>query len=372
MIRKSITIFSSTALEYFEFSIFLFYSYVISKYYFNNNSYSIPILFVLITFMGKFFGGTFIASFIDKIGSIKIYKFTMALTAICTIILLILPNYEQIGVLAGIFFILIRFIQVAAASAEAGASIILSRENFKNRAFASSLTAAAFIFGCGIANLISNIVNIEYFKYVIVSSSILLFSFRYYLIKGGLKDRFESNDTEIKKFQMYHIIDVLKVIIIMIPTSMIQFHLFNFKSKNNSFNMLLMSIFCLVAIVYSLLNKRYLNKIILGYFLLFFISIVSIFISIEPDIYKILIIVPYGAFMSSLFAVILDNIDSKKSGMILTMGAAIANTVAVYLLQNAGEYYIHYICLFSVIGFLTSLKIGSFNAEIFKKKGLNT
>lgn len=413
MIKKSLTIFSSTALEYFEFSIFLFYSFVIAKNYFNNVTYSIPILLVLITSLGKLFGGTLIASFIDKIGSIKIYKFTMALTAICTLLILVLPDYNKIGIFSGFIFILIRFVQVASASAEAASSVILARENFENKAYASAIVSSAFIFGCGIANLVSNLVSIDLFKYVIVSSSVVLFLFRFYLVKGGLKDRFsiekniieskyisvgyqinsmekiDKNTIKIKSstpysisivnkenesnpFKLSHFYDVLKVVFIMTPALMLQFNLFNFKSKDNAFNMTLMASYVIIAILFSLINsKKYFLRFGFGYLSVFILSITAIIFKLNDDLFKLMMILPFGALLSPLFAVILDKIDSKKSGLILTLGAAIANTITVFVLQNVSNYYIYCVSIFALLGFLVVLGIDK-NDTYYKERQSST
>ncbi|KAB8030687.1 MFS transporter [Fluviispira multicolorata] len=370
MKSKSFILFSGTAFEYFEFSIFLFYSFVISEHYFNSSGYSLPLIFVFLNFIGKFIGGTYIASFIDKFGSLKIYKITMFITAASTFLILLLPEYDKIGIFSGILFIFLRFIQVASASADASSAIILSRENFENKAYSSSLISASFIFGCGIANVVSNLVNIHLFKYVIIVSSLILFFFRFILVKFDLKNGVNSFKAEKREWSIRNIYDIFKVFLIMMPSLLVQFELFNFNSIHIGLNFTLVILYSLFAILFSLFNKNYLMNIKIGYFLVAILTFGKILININIDLLKILLVIPYGLFISSGFAIILDNIDKYKAGMIMTMGAAIANSVTLFLLQNAAFKYEYYIVLFSLIGIITINYIGKNYVQNNKEKEL--
>ncbi|WP_397599330.1 hypothetical protein [Silvanigrella sp.] len=373
-IKKSALIFTSTSLEYFEFSIFLFLSGIISKQYFGDFSFSLPILFIIITAVGKFVGGTTLAAAIDKLGALIVYKFTMTLTAICSILLLILPNYNSLGVLAGILFIVIRFIQIAAASAEAASAVVLSDSNFENKPYASALVCAAFIFGCGVANLIANYINPDYFKILIFASALLLFSFRWFMKSSNLKD---SKPTYIKReINFEHVKQVFLIGTLLSPTLLIQFFLFGFSKQEPVYSAILVVIYVAVAILSTALLNKFNGRfgyyfpvndvsknVRYGFHCLILMAIVAGAAQTSSLIFKFILVVPFALYLSSIFGVVLKYIDGKRRASILTCGAAIGNLVAVLILQNFDPKYL-WILIIGVI--LTAV----FALTVFEKKSV--
>jgi MFS transporter, MHS family, shikimate and dehydroshikimate transport protein len=74
-------------------------------------------------------GGLLIGNFGDRVGRKKALLFTMWLMGICTILIGLLPTYDQVGVLAPVLLIAVRVVQGIAMGGEWGGSMVLVAES---------------------------------------------------------------------------------------------------------------------------------------------------------------------------------------------------------------------------------------------------
>src|SRR5699024_9018758 len=74
-------------------------------------------------------GGLLIGRYGDRVGRKNALIFTLWLMGICTILIGLLPTYEQVGILAPALLILVRLLQGIAMGGEWGGSMILVAES---------------------------------------------------------------------------------------------------------------------------------------------------------------------------------------------------------------------------------------------------
>lgn len=129
--------FSGLAGNTLELYDFLLYGTAASLFFpdlfFPNEDSFIATLFSLATFAIGFairpLGGLLIGRFGDRVGRKKALLFTLWLMGACTILIGLLPTYDQVGLLAPALLILVRLLQGIAMGGEWGGSMVLVAES---------------------------------------------------------------------------------------------------------------------------------------------------------------------------------------------------------------------------------------------------
>ena len=129
---KSVAIVSSgNFLEMYDFMVFGYYATAISKTFFPTGNEFAGLMLTLMTFGAGFLmrpvGAIVLGAYVDKHGRRKGLILTLALMAVGTLVIALMPGYAQIGVLAPILILVGRLIQGLSAGVElGGVSVYLS------------------------------------------------------------------------------------------------------------------------------------------------------------------------------------------------------------------------------------------------------
>lgn len=113
-------------LEWFDFTVYSFFSVIIAKVFFPTDNELTSYLIALATFGVGFFmrpvGGIVIGVYGDKHGRKAALSLTILLMALGTLIIAITPSYAQIGLMAPILIVLARLLQGFSAGGEMGSA----------------------------------------------------------------------------------------------------------------------------------------------------------------------------------------------------------------------------------------------------------
>lgn len=129
---KSVFIVSSgNFLEMYDFMVFGYYAPAIAKTFFPSQNEYISLLLTLMTFGAGFLmrpvGAIVLGAYVDKHGRRKGLLLTLALMALGTLAIAVMPGYETIGIMAPILILISRLIQGLSAGVEVGGvSVYLS------------------------------------------------------------------------------------------------------------------------------------------------------------------------------------------------------------------------------------------------------
>ncbi|MFC9361693.1 MFS transporter [Rhodococcus sp. NPDC057014] len=131
--RASRAAFVGTLLEYYDFSLYASAaSVVFGSVFFSGASPFLATLQAVGTFAVGFLvrpiGGVVLGSLGDRIGRKKILVFTLVMMGAATMLVGLLPGYEQIGWLAPALLVLLRILQGIGASAEYGGATLVAVE----------------------------------------------------------------------------------------------------------------------------------------------------------------------------------------------------------------------------------------------------
>ena len=152
-------------LEWFDFAVYGYFATDIGHQFFPQNSAAAQQLLTLGVFALGFFarpvGSIVLGSVGDRIGRRALLTLSIALMGIATLILGLLPTYEQIGVAAPVLLMLMRIVQGFSLGGEFTGSMVYTTEKSSPlmRGLVSSSTAAGttigFILGSGAAWLVN-------------------------------------------------------------------------------------------------------------------------------------------------------------------------------------------------------------------------
>lgn len=172
-IVKAVTIASiGSALEMYDFVIYIFFAPVISKQFFPEKNALASLLLTFGVFAIGFFcrtiGAFVFGYFGDTHGRKKTLIYTMTLMVVPMLVLTFLPGYQQIGIMAPIILTLMRCFQGLAVGGEFSGSLTLIAEYAlpAHRGYACSWVVAALNVGILLASLISMLITnifIEHF-----------------------------------------------------------------------------------------------------------------------------------------------------------------------------------------------------------------
>ena len=134
------TIFSAfigTVLEWYDFSIFMFFIPIFSELFFPNTNKIASYLSMYAVFAISFFVrplGAMIFGYVgDHYGRKKALVFSMMLISMSTLMMGLLPTYQSIGVFAPIFLIILRMIQGFCVGGETTGASSFIIESFPKR-----------------------------------------------------------------------------------------------------------------------------------------------------------------------------------------------------------------------------------------------
>jgi MHS family proline/betaine transporter-like MFS transporter len=153
-------------LEWFDFTVYSFFSVIIAKVFFPTDSELTSYLLALATFGVGFFmrpvGGIVLGIYGDKHGRKAALSLTILLMAVGTLIIAITPSYAQIGLIAPVLIVLARLLQGFSAGGEMGSATAFLTEHAPagRKAFYSSWIQAsigvAVLMGSGLGMVLSS------------------------------------------------------------------------------------------------------------------------------------------------------------------------------------------------------------------------
>lgn len=174
-------------LEWYDFALYGFFAKIISDLYFPNPSQTIAIIQVFsvfsIGFLSRPIGALIFGRIADKHGRTASLKLTPILITIPTICISFLPTYEQIGICAPIFFIILRILQGICVGGEFTNNIIYLCETSKpkNTFFYGSIGSCTGSIGILLASTVSALTYSFFPKKIL-----LAFGWRIPFLLGGL------------------------------------------------------------------------------------------------------------------------------------------------------------------------------------------
>lgn len=167
MTRKEIIIASlGNIIEWFDFGLFIFMAPIIGAKFFPQESETVLTLRALIVFAAGFIcrplGGIFFGYLGDTNGRKRTLRISILTIMISTLLIGIMPSYQEIGYLSTIIFILLRLIQGFSIGGEYSGVIIYLAESAPDnkRGFITSFAATGANLGFLLATLTLTIINI--------------------------------------------------------------------------------------------------------------------------------------------------------------------------------------------------------------------
>lgn len=127
------------AMEWFDFALYSYLAVIISKNFFSPvQNDELKLIFTFATFAIAFLlrpvGGIVFGKIGDKLGRKVVLTFTIIMMAISTLIIGLLPTYDQIGVWAPILLLLARILQGFSVGGEyAGAMVYIAESSLDNK-----------------------------------------------------------------------------------------------------------------------------------------------------------------------------------------------------------------------------------------------
>ncbi|MEQ9115859.1 MAG: MFS transporter [Rickettsiales bacterium] len=152
-------------LEYFDYTIFAVFSIQIGKYFFSDYDQLTQVLWSLTIFGAGFItrplGSMLFGHFGDKKGRRKTLIYTISGMAFSTLLIGILPSYNQIGIYAPIMLCLLRLCQGLFVGGEgAGAAVyVLEQNKVYNKGVIGGAIMSSNIFGATIAMIAGLVIN---------------------------------------------------------------------------------------------------------------------------------------------------------------------------------------------------------------------
>ncbi len=121
------------ALEFYDFGVYAAYAVLIGHAFFPTDSEFLSLLLSVATFgvgfVSRPLGGFFLGAYADRRGRKPAMTLTIALMALGTAIIGLLPSYAQIGIAAPILLVCARLVQGFSTGGELGASSIFLIES---------------------------------------------------------------------------------------------------------------------------------------------------------------------------------------------------------------------------------------------------
>ena len=153
--KESFVAMSGMALEYHNIFLFGYLAAAITPHFFEKSSPLIGLGASLVSFVMGPLGAMICGHIGDTLGRRRILVWALAFVSISSFFMSILPTYDQIGVLASGFFVILRCIQTLGFGGDAVglATFILEEAPAKHRGFFGGLMSFGSAFGVLIASL---------------------------------------------------------------------------------------------------------------------------------------------------------------------------------------------------------------------------
>ena len=175
------------ALEFYDFIVFLTFAPFLQTLFFPSDSPLLSSIMTYLTYAVAYFvrplSGVIMAHFGDLIGRKKMFMLSLFLMAIPTLLIGLLPNYEQIGYAAPVLLLLMRLLQGIALGGEVPSAHVFVTEHVpQNRiGLANSMIASGLTFGVVIGHFAAYLIYTNF-----SNDQILSFAWRYPFICGGV------------------------------------------------------------------------------------------------------------------------------------------------------------------------------------------
>lgn len=153
-------------IEWFDFGLFIFMTPIIGAKFFPQESASISTIDALIVFAIGFLcrpiGGIFFGYFGDTQGRAKTLRTSILIITLSTILIGVMPTYDDIGIIAPILFIFLRLVQGLSIGGEYSGIMIFLAESapHKKRGFITSFAASGANLGFLLATLTFILLNL--------------------------------------------------------------------------------------------------------------------------------------------------------------------------------------------------------------------
>lgn len=126
MIRAVVASSIGNALEFYDLTLYLYFATAISKLYFPSSNPSVSLLLALgsfgISYLMRPLGAVVLGLYADKVGRKPALTLSITLMMIGTAMMVVMPTYESIGLLASVGVLVARLIQGFSVGGEFGAS----------------------------------------------------------------------------------------------------------------------------------------------------------------------------------------------------------------------------------------------------------
>ncbi|HEY3599263.1 MAG TPA: MFS transporter [Paraburkholderia sp.] len=176
------------ALEYYDFVIYVFFAPVIGQLFF---PHAIPDWLRQVQTFGIFaagylarpLGGIIMAHFGDLVGRKRMFTLSVLLMALPTLLIGLLPTYDNLGVVAPVLLLLFRLLQGAAVGGEVPGAWVFVSEHVPQRyiGYACGTLTAGLTAGILLGSLIASAVNHHY-----APADIMAYAWRIPFLLGGL------------------------------------------------------------------------------------------------------------------------------------------------------------------------------------------
>lgn len=185
-IKKIITIgFFANIAEWYDFSVYAFLAATIGTLFFNSKHPKVALInaffWFTISYIARPIGSVFWGYFGDKFGRKKALRWCLFFMAIPTILIGVLPTYDQIGVITTIFLVIFRIIQGFAAGGELpiSACYVYELAPIKKKNFLCSVVAASPMIGVLFGSVVAYLLSIMF-----TENEMLLYAWRIPFLLG--------------------------------------------------------------------------------------------------------------------------------------------------------------------------------------------
>lgn len=175
------------ALEFYDFIVFLTFAPFLQILFFPGDSPLLSSIMTYLTYAVAYFvrplSGVVMAHFGDIIGRKRMFMLSLFLMAIPTLLIGLLPTYEQIGYAAPVLLLIMRLLQGIALGGEVPSAHVFVTEHVPHNrmGLANSMIASGLTFGVVIGHFAAYIIYMNYSH-----DEILSFAWRYPFICGGI------------------------------------------------------------------------------------------------------------------------------------------------------------------------------------------
>lgn len=159
----------ATMFEWYDYAVYGYFAVIIGKNFFPHADKIMEIMSAFAVFATGFImrplGAIFFGYIGDRLGRRKALVLSVVMMAISTCLLGVIPTYNQIGILAPIFLVMIRLVQGIAVGGNYGGSFVFAIEHAdaNKKGFAGSLVELGviigFLLGSAVAVMFSNLLG---------------------------------------------------------------------------------------------------------------------------------------------------------------------------------------------------------------------